>query len=137
MHFFILPPSRSFLSCLFLPFLPNPLPSLPTQSTSSLFLFRKGQFPMDINKTWHIKRNSFQKKKHKWPIVIFFKVFKFIVIREIQTTFKYQFTSVRMAIIKNIDSFGKNSGGKNPFLLLVKVEIDIAIMAISLEVPQN
>lgn len=42
-----------------------------------------------------------------------------------------------MAIIKNIDSLGKNSGEKDPILLLVKVEIDIAIMAISLEVPQN
>lgn len=68
---------------------------------------------------------------------VFLKYSTFIVIMEIQTTFKYQFTSVRMAIIKNIDSFGKNSGRKDPCLLLVKVEIDIAIMAISLEAPQN
>lgn len=42
-----------------------------------------------------------------------------------------------MAIIKNIESDGMDSGENDLLLLLVKVELDIAITAISLEVPQN
>lgn len=81
---------------------------------------------------WAAETNSFQKKKHNWPVITL-KTVPIPGIRgmQVKTTFRYYLTLVRLSSRNLTANIGEDVGEENP--LFIAVQISAAIKKISLE----